>query len=78
MAVLKTLTDLRNDSGGEDVFRSALNLCEANDIQLPVGPRQKQRRFDGFMGESGCGFTSNLTTTDEFRHHLFDPCLDRM
>uniref|UniRef100_A0A8D0AYQ8 Zinc finger MYM-type protein 1 n=1 Tax=Sander lucioperca TaxID=283035 RepID=A0A8D0AYQ8_SANLU len=77
-AVLQTLTELRTDSGGEDVFRRAMALCEANDIQLPVGPRQKQKRYDGFVVESACGSTSNLTTSDEFRQQLFYPCLDRM
>ena len=70
-AVLKTLTELRTDSGGEDVFRRAMALCEANDIQLPVCPRQKQKRYDGFVVESACGSTSNLTTSDEFRQQLF-------
>lgn len=62
-AVLPTLTELRTDSGGEDVFRRAMALCEANDIQLPVGP---------LLVESACGSTSNLTST------FFYPCLDKM
>ncbi|XP_077100036.1 zinc finger MYM-type protein 1-like [Siphateles boraxobius] len=77
-AVLQTLTELRTDSGGEDVFRNAMALCEANDIQLHVGPRQKQKRYDSFVVESACGSTSNLTTSDEFKQQLFYPCLDRM
>ncbi len=78
MAVLQTLTELRTVSGGEDVFKRAMALCEANNIQLPVGLRQKQKRFDDFVVESACGSTPCLSNSDDFRHQLFYPCLDRM
>lgn len=58
-------------TGGEDVFKRAMALCEANNIQLPVGPRQKPKRFDGWMVESARRSTSNLTTSDDFRRQLF-------
>ncbi len=78
MAVLQTLTELRTLSGGEDVFKRAMALCEANNIQLLVGLRQKQKRFDDFVVESACGSTSCLSNSDDFRHQLFYPCLDRI
>ncbi len=78
MAVLQTLTELRTLSGGEDVFKRAMALCEANNIQLLVGLRQKQKRFDDFVVESVCGSTSCLSNSDDFRHQLFYPCLDRI
>lgn len=77
-AIVKTLTDLRTDPGAEDVFKSSMTICEEHHIQLPVGPRQKQKRLDGFVVESACGATSNLTTPGDFRGQLFYPCLDRM
>uniref|UniRef100_A0A3Q2TPK1 THAP-type domain-containing protein n=1 Tax=Fundulus heteroclitus TaxID=8078 RepID=A0A3Q2TPK1_FUNHE len=78
MAIVQTLIDLRTDAGAEDVFMKARTICEENHIQLPVGPRQKQKRLDQFVVESACGSTSNPTTPDDFRHQLFQPCLDRM
>ncbi len=77
MATLDTLKDLRTDAGFEDVFKRATTLCEENHIEQPVGPRQKQKRWDGFVVESACGSTSKLATSD-FRNQLFYPCLDRM
>ncbi|KAI4802931.1 hypothetical protein KUCAC02_006498 [Chaenocephalus aceratus] len=46
--------------------------------ELPVGPRQKQKRLDSFVVESACGATSNPTTPGDFRGQLYYPCLDRM
>lgn len=73
MATVQTLTDLRTDAGAEDVILKAMTICEENQIQLPVGPRQKQKRLDWFVVESACGSTSNPTTSDDFRHQLFLP-----
>ncbi len=33
--------------------------------------------MDGFVVESACGSASNQTTSDDFRHQLFYPCLNR-
>ncbi|KAJ4925869.1 hypothetical protein JOQ06_008055 [Pogonophryne albipinna] len=70
--------DLRTEPGAEEVFKSTMTICEEHHIQLPVGPRQKQKRLDGFVVESACGATSNPTTPGEFRGQLYYPCLDRM
>uniref|UniRef100_A0A8C6KAF0 HAT C-terminal dimerisation domain-containing protein n=1 Tax=Nothobranchius furzeri TaxID=105023 RepID=A0A8C6KAF0_NOTFU len=77
-AIIETLTDFRTSSSVEDLFKSAMTICEENHIQLPVGPRKKQKIMDDFVVESACGATSILTTPDEFRSQLFYPCLDRM
>ncbi|KAI4817225.1 hypothetical protein KUCAC02_009501 [Chaenocephalus aceratus] len=77
-AILETLRDLRTEPGAEDVFKSTMTICEERHIQLPVGPRQKQKRLDGFVVESACGATSNPTTPGDFRGQLYYPCLDRM
>lgn len=78
-AVLETLRELRTDTDtAEDVFRTAMDLCEAQDIQPPAGPRQKHRRLEGFVVESACGQVSNPTTSDECKDQLFIPCLERM
>ncbi|KAM3610073.1 uncharacterized protein V6R79_024870 [Siganus canaliculatus] len=78
MATVQTLTDLRTDAGAEDVYTKAMTVREENHIQLPVGPRQKQKRLDWFVVESACGSTSNPATSDDFRHQRFYPCLDRI
>lgn len=48
--------------------------CEANDFQLPVAPRQNQKRFDGFRVESACGSTPRMTSDISFWYL----CMDRM
>ncbi|KAK0141852.1 Zinc finger MYM-type protein 1 [Merluccius polli] len=78
MAVLQTLKELRTDNSAEEMFRSSMVLCEEHHIQLPVGPRQKQKRFDDFVVDSACGSTSSMTSADDFKCQLFYPCLDRM
>lgn len=78
MAVLQTLKELRTDESAEEMFRRSMVLCEEHHIQLPVGPRQKQKRFDEFVVESACGSTSNMTSSNDFKCQLFYPCLDRM
>lgn len=44
-AITETLIDLRTYSEAEDMFKSAMILCEQNSIQLPAGPRSKQKRL---------------------------------
>nr|XP_054606904.1 zinc finger MYM-type protein 1-like [Nothobranchius furzeri] len=70
--------NFRTSSSVEDLFKSAMTICEENHIQLPVGPRKKHKIMDDFVVESACGATSILTTPDEFRRQLLYPCLDRM
>ena len=77
-AVLQSLKELRTNACAEDIFKKTLALCEDNDIQPPVAPRQKQKRFDDFLVESVCSQASVMTSPDNFRHHIFYPCLDRM
>lgn len=77
-AVHQTLQELRTDAAAEELFKTSMGLCEANDIQLHSAPRQKQRRLDEFVVESACGSVSNPTTSDDFKRQLFYPCLDRM
>lgn len=61
-----TETDLRTNSGAEDMFKSAMTLCAENDIQLPAGPRHKQKRLDDFVEESACGATPDPITSGDF------------
>lgn len=78
MAVHQTLKDLRTDESAEEIFTRTMALCEEHNIEPPVVPRQKQKRFDDFVVESACGTTSSMSSSNDFKHHLFYPCLDRM
>nr|XP_024654946.1 uncharacterized protein LOC101472636 [Maylandia zebra] len=78
MSVADTLSKLRTEAAAEEIFEKAMDICGSYNIQIHQGARHKQKRLEGFVLESRCGATPNLTSSAEFRYEIFFPCLDRM
>lgn len=84
-AVRDTLKDMRTEENGKILFNKAVELAEANNIDiesLPAHRRRKQRRMDDFVVESTLGFPESeeihASESDKLTTRLFYPCIDRM